>query len=109
MSESQWKQIIGKQISEGAYVSQDQLQEAYKRAMPNIDVLNGNGMTKKKVEDLENALAQTESELSATKTRLDQALKRLEDHEGTMSKVIQRLETLESVERKRPEKIKSMD
>jgi hypothetical protein len=109
MSESQWKQIIGKQISESAYVSQDQLQDAYKRAMPNIDCLNGNGMTKKKVEDLENALAQTESELSATKTRLDQALKRIEDSEKSMSRIDTRLKSLEEVERKRPEKIKSMD
>jgi hypothetical protein len=105
-SESQWKQVVGKQISEGAYVSQDQLKEAYARAMPNISVLNGNGLTKKKVENLENALAQAESELSATKTRLEQALKRIEDSENTMSKVIDRLTVLEEVERKKPVKIK---
>jgi integrase len=34
MSESKWKQIVGKKISEGAYVSPDTLREDYARAMP---------------------------------------------------------------------------
>ena len=33
MSESKWKQIVGKKISEGAYVSPDSLREDYQRAM----------------------------------------------------------------------------
>lgn len=33
MSESKWKQIVGKTITEGAYVSPDSLREDYKRAM----------------------------------------------------------------------------
>lgn len=33
MSESKWKQIVGKTIDEGAYVSSDSLREDYKRAM----------------------------------------------------------------------------
>jgi integrase len=33
MSESKWKQIVGKQITEGAYVSPLELRECYKRAM----------------------------------------------------------------------------
>jgi integrase len=33
MSESKWKQIVGKKISEGAYVSPDSLREDYSRAM----------------------------------------------------------------------------
>jgi integrase len=33
MSESKWKQIVGKAISEGAYVSADSLRDDYKRAM----------------------------------------------------------------------------
>jgi hypothetical protein len=36
MSESKWKQIVGKKISEGAYISPDSLREDYKRAMPEI-------------------------------------------------------------------------
>jgi len=34
MSESKWKQIVGKAISEGAYVSPDSLREDYSRVMP---------------------------------------------------------------------------
>lgn len=34
MSESKWKQIVGKQISEGAYVSAESLQQDYARATP---------------------------------------------------------------------------
>jgi hypothetical protein len=34
MSESKWKQIVGKAITEGAYVSPDSLREDYARAMP---------------------------------------------------------------------------
>ena len=34
MSESKWKQVIGKTINEAAYVSPESLQEDYKRAMP---------------------------------------------------------------------------
>jgi len=33
MSESKWKQIVGKAISEGAYVSPDSLKKDYTRAM----------------------------------------------------------------------------
>jgi hypothetical protein len=33
MSESKWKQIVGKQISEGAYVSADSLRDDYAKAM----------------------------------------------------------------------------
>ncbi len=34
MSESKWKQIVGKKISEGAYISPDELAKDYARAMP---------------------------------------------------------------------------
>jgi hypothetical protein len=36
MSESKWKQIVGKAISEGAYVSPDSLRADYERAMSEI-------------------------------------------------------------------------
>jgi hypothetical protein len=57
-SESQWKQICGKKIQEGAYVSQDQLRDVYLRAMPSIIVNNGNGNGKNavKIEALETEL-----------------------------------------------------
>ena len=54
-SESQWKQIIGKAISESAYVSQEQLRGIFLRAMPSM-LINGNGIKAKKLMELENAL-----------------------------------------------------
>jgi hypothetical protein len=55
-SESQWKQIVGKKIAEGAYVSTDQLQDVYLRAMPSI-VINGNNKNHAKIEELETKFA----------------------------------------------------
>ena len=55
-SESQWKQIVGKQISESAYVSQEQLRDVYLRAMPAI-VVNGSSKNHAKLEELESAVA----------------------------------------------------
>lgn len=52
-SESQWKQIIGKKISEGAYISHNQLREIYKRAMPDIVVLQ---RTNGRINELEEIL-----------------------------------------------------
>ena len=66
MSESKWKQIIGKKISEGAYVSPQELREAYLRAMPTIAISNDNGKIKK---DLENTRTTVET-LSQTVTEL---------------------------------------
>ena len=51
-SESQWKQIVGKAISEGAYVSQEQLRGVFARAMKDI-VINGNGIKVKKLVELD--------------------------------------------------------
>jgi hypothetical protein len=47
MSESKWKQIVGKQISEAAYVSADSLREDYARAMPETT------FTKRATEDVQ--------------------------------------------------------
>jgi integrase len=50
--ESQWKQIIGKAIDEGAYVTTEELREVYKKAMPLIIVTNGNSKNHIEVEAL---------------------------------------------------------
>jgi uncharacterized coiled-coil protein SlyX len=61
-SESQWKQIVGKAISEDAYVSQDQLRDIYLRAMPAI-VVNGNSKNHVKIEELETKFAAQEERI----------------------------------------------
>lgn len=42
MSESKWKMIVGKTVSEDAYVSELELREAYSRAMPETTFSNHN-------------------------------------------------------------------
>jgi integrase len=43
MAESQWKQIVGKTISEDAYVSSELLRKAYKDSLKDLTVMSGNG------------------------------------------------------------------
>jgi polyhydroxyalkanoate synthesis regulator phasin len=49
MSESKWKQIVGKKISEGAYINADSLREDFLKAMPNI-AISTNGSNGKVLE-----------------------------------------------------------
>jgi hypothetical protein len=82
-SESQWKQIVGKAISEGAYVSQDQLREVYLRAMPSI-IINGNGKNHVKIEALEATVQRLEKEIASK----DAEIEVLRKNQNTMSKSI---------------------
>ncbi len=93
-SESQWKQIVGKKISEGAYVSQDQLREVYSRVMPSISISSSNGHSKK-LEELEDLIqAQTkiierqrqeiQTLTEATKTNRDATLALIKTEQGKM-------------------------
>jgi hypothetical protein len=66
-SESQWKQIVGKAIDEGAYVSQDQLRGVFARAMKDL-LINGNGIKAKKLMELENALIDSQKRLTNVET-----------------------------------------
>jgi hypothetical protein len=66
-SESQWKQIVGKAIDEGAYVSQDQLGGVFTRAMKDL-LINGNGIKAKKLMELENALVDSQKRLTSVET-----------------------------------------
>jgi len=80
-SESQWKQIVGKSIDEGAYVSQDQLRGIFQRAMPSL-LINGNGIKAKKLIELENALLESQRKISALETTNDVLRKRLDELEN---------------------------
>ena len=56
-SESQWKQIIGKTITEGAYVSTTQLKQIYTRTMKDITITTQNNTnTSHQIEKLAQAL-----------------------------------------------------
>jgi uncharacterized coiled-coil protein SlyX len=53
MSESKWKQIVGKAISEGTYISNFELRDSYLKTMKMTTVLsNGNGKVSKLSEEL---------------------------------------------------------
>ena len=82
-SESQWKQIIGKAISEGAYVSQDQLRSIYLRAMPSM-LINGNGVKAKKLMELENALIESQKRVTTLETTNEVLRKKIEQLETDM-------------------------
>ena len=53
MSESKWKQIVGKKISEGAYVSPDSLAQDYGRAMVEMTFTRKVGVEVEKIAKLE--------------------------------------------------------
>jgi len=53
MSESKWKQIVGKKISESAYVSSDNLREDYARVMPETCFSKNFGDLEKRVKEIE--------------------------------------------------------
>jgi hypothetical protein len=100
-SESQWKQIVGKKISEGAYISTDQLREIYARAMPSI-IINGN-QNHAKIEQLEFALQEQQKSLAAKDTIIQTLEKKLgyvttetANNSTTISDLLRRLEKLES-------------
>lgn len=102
MSESKWKQIVGKQIDESAYVGAESLKEDFERAMPTL-LISGNGNeTRKKVSALESENKQLKDEIESLKAQLGQ-------NKSTMSKMDARLTALEEVERKRPEKVFGRD
>lgn len=76
MSESQWKQVVGKTISESAYVSTDMLRNNFNRAMKDLTCMNANTQNHEtiakqqiEIEDLKNRLsALTEQLTKSTKS-----------------------------------------
>lgn len=65
MSESKWKQIVGKALSEDAYVSSFELRESYSKAMKLTTVFtNGNGKVSKVVEEMQVEFQLAKSQLA---------------------------------------------
>jgi hypothetical protein len=125
-SESQWKQIVGKTISEAAYVSTDQLRNVYSRAMPSI-LINGNGAKTRKLIELEQALIESQRRQTALETTNETLRNRMEKLETTLAGLgvdvnsikksvanveqkqqeqNKRIVVLEETERKKPEKVR---
>jgi len=78
MSESKWKQIVGKKISEGAYISSDSLRKDFLRAMPTIAIsTNETGIFKKELDEtkqgvgiLSKLLFEKDTEITDLKTMI---------------------------------------
>ena len=80
MSESKWKQIVGKAISEGAYVSTLELRECYAKASAST-VLNG---------------SQADSYLQRKVAKLEEKIKRLENAKPALEALLRKVEFLEA-------------
>lgn len=73
MSESKWKQIVGKQIDESAYVGAESLKEDFERAMHTLLVTSNGNETKKKVSALEDENKRLKDEIENLKAQLGQS------------------------------------
>ncbi|MDH5783725.1 MAG: hypothetical protein OEZ35_08725, partial [Candidatus Bathyarchaeota archaeon] len=78
MSESKWKQVVGKTISEGAYVSEAQLKDAYAKAMPETTFSNHNRSVMK-FQELEQALTRLAQDNEAYKTTIAVLTRKIND------------------------------
>jgi len=89
-SESQWKQIVGKQISEGEYVSTRQLKPIYARAMKDISCLtlnNNTSVLKETIEHLEVENRILKNRVDLLQNRLDEQDIKWDELKGKMTKV----------------------
>jgi hypothetical protein len=105
MSESKWKTIIGKKCSESAYISTIDLKEAFKKALPLISLMNGNGEVikaelseqKSTIEQLLKLLQQKDSEIKQLKAQMEQHNKTMNE---TLTTLNERLTTIEKKTKK---------
>lgn len=70
MSESKWKLIVGKTVSEDAYVSELELRKNYARAMPEL-VFSNHNHSVMKFEELEQAIGRLAQDNKAYKTTIE--------------------------------------
>jgi len=110
MSESKWKQVVGKKISEGAYISANSLREDYLRAMPNIVISsNGNGKIKKDLEDTKQSVETMAEIIASQKAEIERLKAEMASKSDTdsmrkmMFNLTERLKVLEAEEQKRKE------
>jgi site-specific recombinase XerD/uncharacterized coiled-coil protein SlyX len=113
LSDEQAKIIIGKAVKENPYLDKDmeQLRELFKKVLPEI-TMNGNGAikaVKAQVSALDNTVESLVKLLSEKERTIEELKNQIAQGQNTMSKMDARLMALEEVERKRPERIKSMD
>jgi hypothetical protein len=77
MSESKWKQIVGKSISEGAYVSSFDLRESYLRTMKLTTIYNNGNIKVSKLSEQVTELSKLVSEKSHELEEQSQEIEKL--------------------------------
>ncbi|MFC1487871.1 hypothetical protein ACFLRN_09335 [Thermoproteota archaeon] len=83
METNRWKQIVGKEVPESAYVKPLQLRENYKKVLPLITVDTRVGMPQKEeLEKLENAVLTLNKDLHGYRTTTEILTKKVEKLEG---------------------------
>ena len=93
MSESKWKQVVGKKIEESAYVSPNTLREDFKRAMKSIVFQNHEKVAQiARLQEMVAKLVAENEELKKIIARLQQAQ---EDTSKRLTQAFTRIETLE--------------
>ncbi len=101
-SESQWKQIVGKAVGEGAYISQDQLRAVYLKAMKDISINgNGNGIKAKRLIEIENSLVESQKRLTAVETTNDVLRMKLQELDTFVHKLPVKGEAVVDPQKKR--------
>jgi len=101
MSESKWKLIVGKTVSEDAYVSELELRESYTRAMPELIFSNHNHSVMK-TEKLEQAIRKLAQDNEAYKTTIEVLTTKINDLDN---EVMQKLKQIAKMALT-PEKLK---
>jgi integrase len=99
---NRWKQIVGKEVPESAYVKPFQLREDYAKVLPLVTVNTGAGMPQKaELDELKNAVLTLSKELQgykATAKILTMRVEKLENEGITLRKMIARRDVKKKVE-----------
>jgi len=107
MSESKWKQIVGKAISEGAYVSNFELRDSYIKTMKMTTISsNGNGKVTELAEQVTN-LSKIVYEKSKELEEQNHEIKNLKSSTNQTQELKQQLENQKDQYEKRLEKIEN--
>jgi hypothetical protein len=96
------KQVVGKQLSESAYLNEKDLLEDYAKVMP-LTAYDTNHV-KEKVNELSQSLTEKDALIKQQQIEINALKLKLSENNNTMNKMDARLTTLEEIERKKPEK-----
>ena len=94
MSESKWKQIIGKQIDESAYISSIDLREGYASVLDRIQIPTNKGTNHTRLKQIEQELKVTIKTLVKQNSEHESENRKLKDRLDRLEKEFKNLSTL---------------